>query len=574
MPSSLVRLEDRLVAALLVHELGLAEPPRLARRYRVLGIRGRGARGLVCRAIDERLEREVAIKLYADIDPLRDEEVDTEARALARLDHPNVVRVYDVGRDELVLSGEAIEVSFLVMELVDGRSLRTYLGSAERSHEALLKMLADVASALEAAHARGLAHRDVKPENVMIDASGRIRVVDFGLSRYSKKPSGDGDEDDRREPFATTRGKLVGTVEYMAPEARTGLADARSDQFSFAMMAWECLTGVLPFDGRSGHWRPDDATRFDGHDAIDPALRPVLEKALSIEPAQRHTSMAALREAFLPDHFGTKLAIAAGVAAAFAIGLGVALSGVDGPTSLAPDARTQARVVDAGHDVRVDDAGSGVEVDAGAASAVDCAAAVGHWELDTVVVDSRLRAVPAGTHAYFIMDVDPLAPCDALVRLTKIGDESAAASDAGPYFAADEIRDDEARVALRHTDAGVELEQRFGLASPSRPRRDYEIALRIHRGRIAGDLRYLSASGTLAYRAEIRGGRRRSSTPIVASIGTLPCGSKCRLSCRNDPDVIAECTDACAHGETLAVCAIDAGVSRSAPSEERLEEQP
>jgi len=570
MPSLLVQLEDRLVAALLVNELGLGAAPRLARRYRILGLRGRGARGLVCRAVDERLEREVAIKLYADLDEqARGDEVDSEARALARLDHPNVVRVYDVGHDELVVGSSTFEVSYLVMEMVDGRSLRTYLGSPDGSHESMLRMLADVAAALEAAHARGLAHRDVKPENVMIDSAGRVRVVDFGLSRYSPKPTDVESSAAERAPFSTAHGKLVGTVEYMAPEARTGLANARSDQFSFAMMAWECLAGVLPFDGREGHWRPSDASRFDGHDAVDPALRPVLEKALSVDPKDRHSSMSVVREAFLPDRLGTRLTIGAGVAITVVIGLAIGYSFLPRDDGTRPPPRPPVAIRDSGAlDARGTEAVvPGRVEDAGVTAASPCSEAAGRWEIDTVVVDSRLRSIPIGNHAYFVMEIEPIAGCDALARLTKIGDESAA-GDAGPYFGVDEIRDDEARVFLRPTQDGIELDQRFGLASQTRPRRDYEFSIRFSRRRLAGDVRYLSTTGAVAYRSEVRGGRRRSETPILASVGTLPCGSRCRLSCPNNPAVVAECNEACAAGRTLAACEIDAGVtvvSRSTP---------
>lgn len=226
-------LEDRIGAALAVSELAGAANPRLDRRYRITRILGRGANGVVVAAHDERLERDVALKLFAEWN----ERVLREARSVAKLDHPNVIRVHDVGVGDLEVEGEAaLPCAYLSMALVRGQSLRGWLATGKPSDARIRAVLAAAGEGLAAAHAAGLVHRDIKPENIMVGPSDRALVVDFGLAR---PPAENGS-------LAT----LAGTPPYMAPEARTGEVSAASDVYAFARVVVEALSGALPSDER------------------------------------------------------------------------------------------------------------------------------------------------------------------------------------------------------------------------------------------------------------------------------------------------------------------------------------
>lgn len=219
-------------AALAVAELAGAPLPRVDHRYRLTRILGRGANGVVVEAHDERLDRDVALKLFAEWD----DRVLREARAIAKLDHPNVIRVHDVGVGELQAEGEgALPCAYLSMALVRGLSLRDWL--AERPSDARIRsVLAAAGEGLAAAHSAGLVHRDIKPENIMVGPKDRALVVDFGLAR---PPPKHGD-------LAT----LAGTPPYMAPEARTGEVSAAADVYAFGRVVVEALSGALPSDER------------------------------------------------------------------------------------------------------------------------------------------------------------------------------------------------------------------------------------------------------------------------------------------------------------------------------------
>ncbi len=248
-------------------------------RYTIEGALGEGGMGVVYRARDARLGRKVALKvLFADPDDPesfeRTKRFLREARSAAALDHPNAVAIFDVG--------EEAEASFMAMELVNGQSLRNFVGSEEPDVPTRLRWLSDVASALAAAHRARIIHRDIKPENVMIRDDGRVKVLDFGLARRTARPrrealAGEGDERDERgergEPAAgvprgnneptldptrtetgpttlTGVGTLLGTPQYMAPEQiRSDPLDGRSDQFSWGILAYELLTGEPPWAG-------------------------------------------------------------------------------------------------------------------------------------------------------------------------------------------------------------------------------------------------------------------------------------------------------------------------------------
>jgi tetratricopeptide (TPR) repeat protein/tRNA A-37 threonylcarbamoyl transferase component Bud32 len=234
-------------------------PPRLGRsrgeiigRYILLSELGRGGMGVVWAAHDPELDRRVALKLLTR--GASSERLLREAQALARLTHPNVVAVYDAGE----LSGEV----WLAMELVDGVTLKTWLKRHPRApawHD-VLTLLIPAGEGVAAAHHAGLVHRDLKPDNIMIGADGRARVMDFGLARAGEagtEPVADaGLSDDplvsRSSLLAsdvTRAGALVGTPAYMAPEQFSGHADERADVFAFSVLLWEALYGERPFAG-------------------------------------------------------------------------------------------------------------------------------------------------------------------------------------------------------------------------------------------------------------------------------------------------------------------------------------
>ena len=201
--------------------------------------------GEIYRARDARLGRDAALKVLpeaysSDGESLR--RFEKEARAASALNHPNVVTVYDVGRDG--------PVSFIAMELVEGRNLADLLSGGPLPLRKALEIGGQIADGLAAAHERGLVHRDLKPQNVMVTREGRVKILDFGLAKRSSAdalssalPAGE------EAPSLTTPGTILGTVGYMSPEqARGEPADFRSDQFSLGVVLYEMATGRRAFD--------------------------------------------------------------------------------------------------------------------------------------------------------------------------------------------------------------------------------------------------------------------------------------------------------------------------------------
>ncbi|HKR51343.1 MAG TPA: Stk1 family PASTA domain-containing Ser/Thr kinase [Pseudonocardiaceae bacterium] len=206
-------------------------------RYRVGPVLARGGMSTVYRGTDTRLDRPVAIKVMAPrfaADPVFLQRFEREARAAARLHHPGVVAVHDQGVDSSLAGNHA----FLVMELVEGGTLRDLLRQHGRLSVPLAIAVADmVLSALAAAHQEGLVHRDIKPENVLIGSGGVVKVADFGLVRAAAEVS-------------TTGDIILGTVSYLSPEqVTTGAADARSDVYAAGVLLFEMLTGAPPYTG-------------------------------------------------------------------------------------------------------------------------------------------------------------------------------------------------------------------------------------------------------------------------------------------------------------------------------------
>ena len=257
-------------------------------RYQLGRELGRGAMGVVLEAYDARLDRRVAIKLlrHSTHGPAEDRRrLLGEARAMACLSHPCVVPVYDVGVHGLV--------AYVVMELVDAPTLEVWLATGPQP-SAVLAVLRSAGQGLAAAHAAGIVHRDFKPSNVLVGADGRARVTDFGLARET---SPDGLHDSR----------LVGTPAYMAPEQHARRAvDARSDQYSFCVTAWEALLGQRPFAGPSvaelGRLKAQAAPAAPTDSAVPHSIVVALQRGLDPVAARRWPDMATLLGALEAVH--------------------------------------------------------------------------------------------------------------------------------------------------------------------------------------------------------------------------------------------------------------------------------
>jgi eukaryotic-like serine/threonine-protein kinase len=216
--------------------------------YEIVAAIGSGGMGEVYRARDNRLDREVAVKVLPQsfATEAARARFQREARAASALNHPHICATYDVG--------EAAGHPYLVMELLGGKTLREHMSGSALDIPAALALSIQVADALEAAHAKGIVHRDIKPANIFVNGRGEAKVLDFGLAMQS----GPADTQGLTETMLTEPGSTLGTVLYMSPEqARGDPVDARSDLWSFGVVLYEMVTGARPFDG------PTNAIVFD-----------------------------------------------------------------------------------------------------------------------------------------------------------------------------------------------------------------------------------------------------------------------------------------------------------------------
>ncbi len=205
--------------------------------YEILAPIGKGGMGEVYRARDTRLNRDVAIKVSAE---RFTERFEREARAIASLNHPNICHLYDVGPD------------YLVMELVDGRTLGDRLKEGAIPLEEALDIARQIADALEAAHEKGITHRDLKPGNINLKPDGTVKVLDFGLAKMGGTPTVQGDHSPTITMGQTEAGMILGTAAYMSPEqARGKPVDQRADIYSFGVVLYEMLTGARLHPGET-----------------------------------------------------------------------------------------------------------------------------------------------------------------------------------------------------------------------------------------------------------------------------------------------------------------------------------
>jgi serine/threonine-protein kinase len=275
-------------------------------RYVIEDVLGQGGMGVVYRARDPKLHRSVALKVLAPRREGASSESEAEgaarllreARAAAALDHPNAVAIFDVGEVE--------GAPFIAMELVEGSSLRAHVGDASATLAQRVGWLVDVAKALHAAHERGLVHRDVKPENVMVRRDGVAKVLDFGIARRARAES-TAAADAAALPTITGEGIVVGTPLYMAPEQLRGeKLDGRADQFAWGSMGYELLAGKLPWrDAGDGMAIVAAITSKDPPPldqvapSVPPAVARVVERALAKDPSDRFESMRAASDALV-----------------------------------------------------------------------------------------------------------------------------------------------------------------------------------------------------------------------------------------------------------------------------------
>ncbi len=298
-------------------------------RYKIVDRLGAGAMGVVYRAEDKELGRDVALKQLHQPDLALTTRLIREARSMAQVNHPNVVAVYDVG----VVDG----TTYIAMELVTGESMRTW--QVKRTVTELLEAYVAAGRGLAAAHDAGLIHRDFKPDNVLVGTDGRVRVTDFGLaaSRASEDLEGSLHAAARSidDINLTTSGSVLGTPAYMAPEQFLGgNVDARTDQFNFCVSLYEALYKQRPFGGKTFDELSEDVSEGKVRAAppgskISSALRGILLRGLSVKPGDRFPTMGSLLTELGRDRakpWRRVAWIAAALAGILALGVGADLA--------------------------------------------------------------------------------------------------------------------------------------------------------------------------------------------------------------------------------------------------------
>ena len=269
---------------------------QLGDRYDIGQVIGRGGMAEVYEGTDRRLNRRVAIKvLRADLarDPMFQERFRREAQSAAGLNHPNIVAIYDTGEDLIGDGQNQVNVPYIVMEFVDGVTLRQMLTNGPRIlPERGLEITAGVLAALDYAHRHGIVHRDIKPANIMINSHGDAKVMDFGIARAMSDAA----------TSVTATSAVMGTAQYLSPEqARGELVDARSDIYSAGCVLYELLTGTPPFNGESpvsiAYQHVNEPASAPS--MLDPSIPSTLDAitlhALAKQPGNRYQSAAEMR---------------------------------------------------------------------------------------------------------------------------------------------------------------------------------------------------------------------------------------------------------------------------------------
>jgi len=265
--------------------------------YRILSEIGRGGMGSVYGALDLKLEREIALKVLPPefvADPSRKRRLVQEAKAAAKLDHPHVGAVHEID--------EMDDVIFVVMELIEGETLKDIIAAEELAGPRALKLATEIAEGLSHAHDRNIIHRDLKPANIIVTAEGHTKIIDFGLAKKVEPIDAASSDIETATAGGTEPGKVLGTVSYMSPEqARGAEVDYRSDIFSFGIVLHEMLTGKPPFHGESGvdtllSLLRDPPPRLSGQMTAMPfealyAVQHIVDKCLVKEPSERYQGL-------------------------------------------------------------------------------------------------------------------------------------------------------------------------------------------------------------------------------------------------------------------------------------------
>lgn len=256
---------------------------KLDGRYEIREVLGVGGMAVVFKAFDEVEQRDVAVKVLKQ-EYLTNEEFKrrfkNESKAIAMMSHPNIVKVYDVGMSDTL--------QYIVMEFIDGITLKDYIEQEGTiPWKSTVHFISQILRAIQHAHDRGIVHRDIKPQNIMLLKDGTIKVTDFGIARFSRSGS------------RTITDKAIGSVHYISPEqARGGFVDEKTDIYSIGVMMYEMLTGRLPFDAESPvsvaimQMQADPQSPRELNDTIPEGLEQITQKAMQKDPGLRYQSAA------------------------------------------------------------------------------------------------------------------------------------------------------------------------------------------------------------------------------------------------------------------------------------------